>query len=184
MKITVVIESLSLKESNALYKGKTLPRYEEPYLSTVLSCTSQYQWHFLQWPVHSDKGPALFFLSFLYIEEEPPPPRSTPWGAYRSAISCGTVPPSICLQSHTFTHFTHSYLVGQSMVVGHIPMVHTLFDVHQSHRNDSTHPSVFYPVRYHSYIGEAHLGIVTYHTFRAVLVGQSPIHVLTRLMIA
>ena len=47
----------------------------------------------------------LFSLSFLYIEEESPPPISTPWAAYRSATSCGAVP--------------------LSMVVGHILMVHT-----------------------------------------------------------
>ena len=82
----------------------------------------------LQWVVHSVSGPALICLSLLYIEEEPPPPRSIPWGAYRCTISCGAVPPSICLQNYTFTHFhtvTHSYLVGRSMMVGHILMAHT-----------------------------------------------------------
>ena len=101
----------------------------------------------------------LFSLSFLYIEDEQPPPRTTPLGAYRSATSYGIGPPSICLHSHTFYSFhilTHSYLVGRSMVVGHIPMVHTFFNVHQSHRSDSTHPSLFYRVGYHSYIYMEH----------------------------
>ena len=41
----------------------------------------------------------------------------------------------------------------RSPVVGHEsdgPQV--VFNVHQSHRHDSTHPSLFYRVRYHSYI--------------------------------
>ena len=55
-------------------------------------------------------------------------PRLTPWGANRSAMSWRVAPPSICLQSQTFTCFyalTHSYVVHRGMVVGHIPRVHT-----------------------------------------------------------
>ena len=80
----------------------------------------------------------LFTLSFLYIEEEPPSPKSTHWGAYRSVTSCGAVPPSICLQSHTFTHFTHSYLVGRSMVFGHILTVHPCSLMCTNHIEDCT----------------------------------------------
>ena len=80
----------------------------------------------------------LFSLSFLYIEEEPSPARSTPWGAYRSSTSCGALPPSMYLQSHIFTHLlTHSFLLGRSMVVGHIPIVHTCSLICQSHRHDN-----------------------------------------------
>ena len=86
--------------------------------------------------------PALF-LSFLYIEEEPPPPRSTPWGAYRSAISCGAVPASMCLQNHMFTYFTHSYQVGRSMVVGHIPIVHTCSLMCNNHIDMKAHNQPF-----------------------------------------
>ena len=62
----------------------------------------------LQWLVHSGSGQALIFLSFFYTEEEPPP-TSTLWGAYRSAISCGAVLPSICLQSTHLLTFMHSH---------------------------------------------------------------------------
>ena len=40
--------------------------------------------------------------------------------------------------------FTHSLMTDRSMVVGHVPMYHTCsFHAHQSHRDDSTHPSLF-----------------------------------------
>ena len=86
----------------------------------------------------------LFSLSFLYIEEEPPPPRSIPWGAYRSAISCRAVSPSICLQSHKFTHFTGKY-------DNHILIVHTCSLMCTNHIHMTAHPSLFYRVGYHSY---------------------------------
>ena len=73
-------------------------------------------------------------------------------------------------------------------VVGHEsngPQV--VFNVHQSQGHDSTHPSLFYQVGYHSYIymwSAAQLGIVMHHTFGAMPVGGPPIHVLTGFMIA
>ena len=95
----------------------------------------------------------LFPLSFLNIEEEPPTPRSTHWGAYRSATSCGAVHPSIWLQSHTFTHFTHSYLVGRGMVVGHILMVHICSFLCTNHIDMTAHtPPFLYQAGYYLYI--------------------------------
>ena len=85
----------------------------------------------------------LFSLSFLYIEKEPPPARSTPWEAYRSGTSCETVPPSICLQSHAFYTFhtlTHLYLVDRSMVVGYILMVHMCSLMCTNHIDMTAHP--------------------------------------------
>ena len=101
----------------------------------------------------------------------------------------GSVHSSICLQSHGFTHFTltHSHLVGKSMVVGHILMVHTCsFNVHQSHRPDSRHPSLLFTKLgiTHIYVDHSTVGIVMYAIpMGAIPFGWSPIHVLTRLMI-
>ena len=73
---------------------------------------------------------------------EPTSPRSTPWGAYRSASH---------FVQHTFYNnclqcchtYTHSFMVDRNTVVGHVPTVHVFFYVHQSHKRDSTHPSLF-----------------------------------------
>ena len=111
--------------------------------------------------------PSSFSLSFFYIEEEPPPPRSTVWGAYMSAISCGTVPSSICLQSHICTHFTHSRLVGRSMVVGHILTVHTCSLICTNHIDMAAHTPAFILLSWVPLIymwSAAQLGIVMYHT--------------------
>ena len=52
--------------------------------------------------------------------------------------------PLICLQSHTFTHFTYSYLVGRSMVVGHNLMFHTCSLMCTNHMDMTAHtPAVF-----------------------------------------
>ena len=84
----------------------------------------------LQWQIPSSSGPTIFSV-IPGIEGEPPPPRSTPWRAYRSAISYETIPFFAFLPSelhiHTHSHklCTHSHLVGRSMGVGYVPMVHT-----------------------------------------------------------
>ena len=125
-------------------------------------------------------------LAFLTVsilcEGEPPPPISTPWGAYSGAASCSAL---------NFLHFaiiTSSPYTRRirNPVVGHEsdgPQV--VFYVHQSHRHDSTHPSLFYWVGYHSYTCGVQLSWAwSWITFWAIPVGQSSIHVLTRLMIA
>ena len=128
----------------------------------------------------------LFLLSFLSTEDEPPPPGSTPWGAYRPTTSCGTVPPSICLQSHAFTHFTHSHLVGRSMVVGYILTVYTCSVMCTNHIDMTAHTLAFLP----SWVpliymwSTPQLGIVSCHIFGAMQIGWSPMHVLTVVMIA
>ena len=43
---------------------------------------------------------------------------------------------------YSFHTLTHSYLVGRSMVIGHIPMVHAFFNVIYHHRHDGTYPSI------------------------------------------
>ena len=86
---------------------------------------------------------ATFFIlcHSTFLEGEPLPPRSTPWGAYRSVSSHEAVPLSFGLSiQHSFTH---SLMADRSMVVGHVPMVHTFFYVHQSHRYGSTPPALF-----------------------------------------
>ena len=65
------------------------------------------------------------------------PPRSTPWGVYRSAISYEAIPLSSSLSMQP--SFKHSLMADRSMVVGHIPTVHTFFYVNQSHSYNSTH---------------------------------------------
>ena len=82
-----------------------------------------------------------FHMCDSFFLGEPSPPRSTPWGAYRSAISYKAVPLSFDLSmQHSFTH---SLTADRSMVVGHVLTVHTCSFVCTSHRNDSTHPSLF-----------------------------------------
>ena len=75
----------------------TLPKY-------AFSCALQSQ--ILSMALYSDqfilaKAQLFSWHSFIF-EEEPPPPRSTPWGAYRSAISCGVVPLS-AFRAHIYS---------------------------------------------------------------------------------
>ena len=67
------------------------------------------------------------------------------------------------------------------MVVGHIPMVHTCSLMCINHIDMTAHTSAFLlswvPLIY--MWSAAQLGMVMYHTFGAMSVGQSPIHVLT-----
>ena len=77
--------------------------------------------------------PLFILCHSIFLEGEPPPPRSTPLGVYRSAISYGATQHS----------YTHSLMADRSMAVGHVPMVHTCFYVHQSHRHDSTYPGIY-----------------------------------------
>ena len=69
--------------------------------------------------------------------------RSTPWGAYRSPISCGVVSLSICLQSCIYSF--HTLISGRWKYGGWAfsDSTHILFNVQQSHRHDGTHPSLF-----------------------------------------
>ena len=87
---------------------------------------------------------------------------------------------------YTFHTLTHSYLVGRSMVVGHILTVHTCSLMCTNHIDTTAYTPAFLlsqvPLVY--MWSTAQLGIVSYHTFGAMPVGWSPIHVLTRLMIA
>ena len=78
----------------------------------------------------------------LFLEGKPPSPRSTPWGAYRPAISYEAIPLFSFGLSMQYS-FTHSLIADKSMVVGHVLMDHTFFYVHQSYRHDSTHPGLF-----------------------------------------
>ena len=78
------------------------------------------------------------------VEGEPPPPRSTPWGAYRPAVSCEAVPLFSALVGSTLTH---SLTVDRSMVVGHIPMDHTCSFMCTSHIDMTVHNPAFLRVR-------------------------------------
>ena len=57
---------------------------------------------------------------------EPPPPKSTPWGVYRSTSTFSAV--YLFLQSHLCCHhsYTHSHKADRSPVVGNILTVHML----------------------------------------------------------
>ena len=97
-----------------------------------------------------------------YFEGEQLPPISTPWAAYSSTAS------------HSALHFKLYAIMTNLPYTGRVrnPVVgcetncsQVVFNVHQSHRHDSTHPSLFYKVGYHSYMwSAAQLCIVTYHT--------------------
>ena len=61
-------------------------------------------------------------LSYHFYEREPPLPRSTPLGAYRSASHVRQYLPII--QPSVQDSHIHSLIVDRSMVVGHVPMDH------------------------------------------------------------
>ena len=80
-------------------------------------------------------------VSFHFSWGEPPPPRSTPWGAYRSAILYEAVPLSFGLSmQHSFTH---SLMADRSMVVGHVLMVHICSFMCTSHIGMTAHALAF-----------------------------------------
>ena len=70
------------------------------------------------------------------------PPRSTPWGAYRPAISHKALPlyHSACWMWHSPTH---SHMVDRSTVVGHVLMDHTCSFMCTSHIDMTTHHPAF-----------------------------------------
>ena len=84
-----------------------------------------------------------FLFSFLYIEEEPHPPRSIP-GDHTG------LPPHVgqCLPLSAFwamhLHISHSYLVTRSMMVGHIPTVHTCSFMGTNHKDMTAHVPAFF----------------------------------------
>ena len=60
-----------------------------------------------------------------------------------------------------------------------------VFNVHQSHRHDSTHPAFFTELgTTHIYVEYSTAGPSHISHYEAMPAGQSPIHVLTGLMIA
>ena len=81
-------------------------------------------------------------VSFL-IDGEPPTPRSTAWGAYRSAISCEAVPLHSAFHSST----PYSLTVDRSMVVGHIPLDHMHSFMCTNHIDMTVHNPAFLQVR-------------------------------------
>ena len=85
--------------------------------------------------------PLLHTVSFL-IEGEPPPPRSTPWGAYRPAISHGAVP--FCHSAYSMWYsLTHSPMVDRRTVVGHVLMDHMCSFMCTSHIDITIHNPTF-----------------------------------------
>ena len=96
----------------------------EPHMSVVVTCTLQCFFctgHF-------------FHTVLFLLEGEPPPPRSTPWGAYRPAISGGAVPLFI-IQPFS--------AVVRSMVVGHVLMDHTCSFMCTNHIDMTVHNLAF-----------------------------------------
>ena len=69
-------------------------------------------------------GATFSYCIIPFLEGEPPPPRSTPWGAYRSVSYARQYLFFIIQPSSTALSLLHS-LVDRSMVVGHVPMDHT-----------------------------------------------------------
>ena len=85
-------------------------------------------------------------------ERETPSPRSTPWGAYRSASHKQHRSSFYnCLQCcHSHTH-SHLVTVERSMVVGHVAMVHTCSFMCTNHIDMIAHTAAFLRVGEHSY---------------------------------
>ena len=106
--------------------------YSTPWNVTIMRGTLQ---------LYSCTGHFLHTVSFHSPEGEPPPPRSTPWGAIQVChLMLGSTSLSFSLSvQHSLTH---SLMADRTMVVGYVLTDHTCsFYVHQSHRHDSTQPS-------------------------------------------
>ena len=102
---------------------------------------TSYLLHFTMFP-----GQTTFFHTVLFLlEGEPPPPRSTPWGAYRSAISGGAVPLLLFGPSVQHSHI-HSLIVDRSSVVGHVWMDHTCSFMCTNHIDMTPHSPAFLQV--------------------------------------
>ena len=88
-------------------------------------------------------------VSFHLSWGEPPPPRSTPWEAYRSAISSwGNTSFSFGLSmQHSFSH---SLMADRSMVIGHVLIIHTYSFMCTSHIVMTAHILAFLWVGGHS----------------------------------
>ena len=78
-------------------------------------------------------------------EKEPPSPRSTPWGAYRSAsLMCHRSSFSQAFSAcHSHTH-SHMVIVDRSMVVGHVLTVHTCSFMCTNHIDMIAHTPAFF----------------------------------------
>ena len=87
-----------------------------------------------------------FSVSFL-CEKEPPPPRSTPWAAYRWHGSCIHISTSVWQpgETHSVSAFAllHILQSGRSVVVGHVLMVHTCSFMCTNHIDMIAHTLAF-----------------------------------------
>ena len=100
----------------------------EPHMSVVVTCA-----------LHCFSAQATISkLCRSFLEGEPPPPRSTPWRAYRPAISSGQ-----CL----FFIIQPFSAVVRSMVVGHVPTDHTCSFMCTNHIDMTVHNPAFLRVR-------------------------------------
>ena len=82
-------------------------------------------------------------LSHSYIEGEPPPPRSTPWGAYRPIISHTRWNPYYHWAYLMQLSLSHSLLIDRSTVVGHVPTDHMCSFMYTSHIDMTVHNQAF-----------------------------------------
>ena len=84
-------------------------------------------------------------------EKEPPSPRSTPWGAYRSTrLMQHRSFLYNCLQCcHSHIH-SHMVIVDRSMVVGHVQTVHICSFMCTNHTDVIAHTLAFLRVGEHS----------------------------------
>ena len=96
-----------------------------------------------------------FSVSFL-CEKEPPPPRSIPWQLYpHFCFSMTTWGNTQCLSIHLIAPPT-TLQSGRSMVVGHVPMVHTCSLMCTNHIDMIAHTLAFLSVGKHSHHLEFH----------------------------
>ena len=97
----------------------------EPHMSVVVICALQ-----------CFSAQATFsVLCHSFLSGSHPPPRSTPWGAYRPTISGGAVP--------LFIIWPFSAVVRSTMV-GHVPMDHTYSFMCTNHIDMTVHNQPFY----------------------------------------
>ena len=112
----------------------------EPHMSVVVTCTLQTYGTLHVFFCCSGHFP---YCIILFLEGEPPPPRSTPWGAYRPASHVGQYL-FYCSTLQCSTLLLHLLLVDRSMVVGHVLMDHMCSFMCTSHIDMTAHNPAFF----------------------------------------
>ena len=105
------------------------------YPKVLLPSTALYMVIFLPRPP--------WLLSHFIIEGEPPPPRSTPWAAYRSIISPTRWNLHFCLAYLMQLSLPHSLMADRRTVVGHVLTDHMCSFMCNNHIDMTAHNLAF-----------------------------------------